>query len=407
VTLRAARWAPCDVAPVVEHVVSIAELYDGTGSARVRRADKPIAYMTQRRRLDQFLVEQAIAAGAHFRDGVGRVAVGVDGGLAVSVKGERWDARVVVGADGANGTTAQALRLGKIQATGVAVEGNLPRASADLSRYDGRGVVQFGIVPGGYGWIFPKGDHANVGIGGWVAEAPRLREQLRLFCERHELPFEALQNIRGHRLPMTAPHATLANDRACLIGDAAGLVDPLTGDGMYECFLSAQLASENVLALLDGRTNNLSAYQDSLAHRLRSQQWASWLVKRSLDRFPRTTYQIVTSGPIWSVIRDLLTGDLHDFRSATGVRRYPLRLLEAAATVAWARARARDHDADDVRPVVFERFAPTVGDRLQDRQRGDRGARVLDACDGFADPVDSQPSALFGAAFGDAVGGEE
>jgi geranylgeranyl reductase family protein len=334
VTRRAVRWAPCDLGPVVEHVVSIAELLDGDGCTRVREAAQPIAYMTQRRRLDHFLVEHATAAGAHFRDGVGRVVMDADDPRTVVVQGERLRARVVIGADGANGIAARALQLGEIQATGVALEGNLPRASADLSRYDGRGVVQFGVMPGGYGWIFPKGDHLNVGIGGWLAEGPRLRSQLKLFCEQHQLPFEALQNIRGHHLPMRAPQATLANGNGCLVGDAAGLVDPLTGDGIYECFLSAQLACDNVLALLDGHTSNLQGYQDSLADRLRSHHWASWLVKRALDRFPRTTYRIVTSRPVWSVIRDLLTGELEDFGSATGLRRLPLRLVDAAAAAA-------------------------------------------------------------------------
>jgi geranylgeranyl reductase family protein len=329
VTRRAALAAECEIGPVVERIVTVADILDGGGRVQVCDASIPIAYMTQRRHLDQHLVEDARSAGAEFRDGVGRVVV--DGeAMSVSVNGERCRASVIVGADGANGVTAQALKLGQLRATGIALEANLPRSAADVSRYLGRGVVQFGIVRGGYGWIFPKGDHVNVGVGGWLSEAPDLRLRLHDFCERRGLPFDRLYGIRGHRLPMKTPHAALARGRACLVGDAAGLVDPLTGDGMYECFVSARLAAENVIALLHGRASSLVAYQQALDRRLRSHHWASWLLKLAFDRFPQTTYRLATSRPVWTVIRDLLTGELPDFESATG-RRYPLRLLGALA----------------------------------------------------------------------------
>ena len=95
-------------------------------------------------------------------------------------------------------------------------------------------MLELGIVPGGYGWVFPKGDHANIGLGGWEDEAPGLREQLRGLCEAHGLAAGDLEEVRGYRLPLRAPDSTLARGRAAVIGDAAGLVDPVSGDGMFE-----------------------------------------------------------------------------------------------------------------------------------------------------------------------------
>ena len=58
-----------------------------------------------------------------------------------------------------------------------------------------------GYIPGGYGWVFPKGDHANVGVGGWDSQGPHLRDHLRDVCVRHGIAWESLTELRGHRLP--------------------------------------------------------------------------------------------------------------------------------------------------------------------------------------------------------------
>ena len=129
----------------------------------------------------------------------------------------------------------------------------MPYAKMDRSAYDGRLALELGVVPGGYGWVFPKGDHANFGVGGWEEEGPRLRAHLRRLCEAHGASYDDLEELRGYRLPLREPGSTLARGRALLVGDAAGLIDPVSGDGMFEGFLSSQYASEAVLDVLQGR----------------------------------------------------------------------------------------------------------------------------------------------------------
>ena len=90
----------------------------------------------------------------------------------------------------------------------VALEADLSYDAVDRERYRGRAVLELGAVPGGYGWVFPKGDHVNVGVGGWETEGPRLRSHLggarlglrarrRLARERARLPAAAAR--RGRR----------------------------------------------------------------------------------------------------------------------------------------------------------------------------------------------------------------
>ena len=78
VTMRALKQAPVDITPVVEHVVTIAELRLGFRRTAERGKGGPLAYMTQRSRLDAFLAEHAALAGAEFRDGVKVTAVETD-----------------------------------------------------------------------------------------------------------------------------------------------------------------------------------------------------------------------------------------------------------------------------------------------------------------------------------------
>src|SRR6476619_7018480 len=230
-TLRAVRQLPVDPGPVVEHEVDRMTFRLGWHSRFDRTGKRgPFVLMTQRRRLDAYLAEQAVAAGAEFRDGV-------------KVSLDDLEAEVIVGADGANGTTAKALGLGGPITHGVAFEGNAPYDD----RYRGLAVIELGTIPGGYGWIFPKGDHINVGVGGWESEGPRLRDHLAALCERHAIDVDSLESVRGHRLPMRRPGDRARSGRVLLVGDAAGLVDPLSGDGMYEAFVSARLAAESVL----------------------------------------------------------------------------------------------------------------------------------------------------------------
>ncbi len=334
VTGRAARLLPFSIAPVVEDTVTSVRMRLRYGSWFERGGNDPLVLMTQRVRLDALLLEQALSAGAELRDGVKVTAVeaGPDG-VEVTAGGERLHAEALVAADGVNGVCAKALGLGGNQAVGVALEGNVPYERLG-DGYRGRAVLELGIVPGGYGWVFPKGDHANIGIGGWEREGPRLRESLRELCAIHGVEADDLESLRGFRLPLRSPRSTLARGRAAVVGDAAGLVDPVSGDGMFEAFLSGKLAAEAVGDLLAGHDESLAPYGERLAGQLGTHLWASWGVKAALDRFPRTTFRLARSRIVWNTVERLVRGEIQDVSAARGLARPPLKALAALARVA-------------------------------------------------------------------------
>jgi geranylgeranyl reductase family protein len=306
-TIRAVRQLPFSVDPVVEDVVDCVELGVGYKRRWERTSPNTLILMTQRSRLDAYLAEQAVDAGAEFRDGTRVAHVEADDRGAV-VDGIRAD--VVIGADGANGVTARSLGLCEQPAHGVALEGNLSHDDVDPARYRGRIVLEIGTVRGGYGWVFCKGDHVNVGVGGWEYEGPRLREHLHRLCTEYGLPEDRLQGLRGFRLPIARPRSRLAKGRALVVGDAAGLVDPFSGDGMHEAFLSARLASEAVLDLLAGKAADLVQYETRLAEELAFQLEVSWSAKVALDRFPRVLFELGRTDAIQRGLQKLARGEL-------------------------------------------------------------------------------------------------
>jgi geranylgeranyl reductase family protein len=327
-TRRAVRLLPHPIDPVVEHEADRLEIRLRYGSAFERANSDPLVLLTQRRRLDAYLAEQAAAVGADFRDGVRIEAIAATtDGIDMSVNGARIHGRTVIGADGANGVTARAFGLAQDIRYAVAFEGNIGYGAADPERFAGRLVCELGVVPGGYGWVFPKGDHVNVGIGGWLSEGPRLRGLLRELCEAHDLPFDRVEALRGHRLPMRTPSTRLAAGRAALVGDAAGLVDPLSGDGMYEAFLSSKLVAAGVLEVLAGRAVSLDPYHEQLTRSLAGLASASWSLKMALDRFPRLSFALIRAPFVWPVVVSVLRGDLAHPGEARGPARTPLRIL--------------------------------------------------------------------------------
>jgi geranylgeranyl reductase family protein len=328
-TGRALRHAPCDVEPVVEHVVDRMVVRVGY-RARVRRTSpEPLIRMTQRRRLDLHLAEQAAAADADFRDGVAVAEIELDGdGVTARVGGDAIRASYLVGADGANGVVARAAGVDEGIVRGVALEGNLPWTALERSPYHETAWVELGVVPGGYGWVFPKGDHANLGVGGWMGEGPRLRDHLDRLARAHGVEPSALEAVRGHRLPMRVLGASAARGRVVLVGDAAGLVDPLSGDGIYEAFVSAKLAADAILA---GRP---AEYEQALSAALDGHAASSWKAKRAVDRYPLACMWALRAPGVFGAVAGLLRGELAHPSEARRLARPPLRVLSRLARAA-------------------------------------------------------------------------
>jgi flavin-dependent dehydrogenase len=238
----------------------------------------------------------------------------------VATDTDRIGARVVIGADGCNGVSAKALGLATGVTYGVAYEGNVPWGAIDADRWRGRMWLEFDTVPGGYAWVFPKGEHANLGVGGWGREAPNLREHLARLCAEAGVAPDAILNVRGYRLPLRRPGARVAQGPALVIGDAAGLVDPMSGDGMYEAFLSSRLAAGAVLDLLAGCTASLDGFQATLDGALSRHRAVSWAGKLLFEQAPGLASRLARSQRLWPKVVRRIRGESGDHHEPGGAR---------------------------------------------------------------------------------------
>jgi geranylgeranyl reductase family protein len=322
ITVRGLQHLPIDVTPVVEDRITSLELGFRGGPRLVKESSSPLVMMTQRRRLDEHLATTAAEAGADFRDGVRVRGIDLDErGATVRSDQGTLRASIVIGADGCNGVSAKALGLGAGVAYGIAYEGNVPLDAVGEHSWRSRLLLEFSTVPGGYAWLFPKADHVNVGVGGWAAEASQMRRHLALLCGRLGIDASLVEAARGYRLPLRDPRAPVARQRAVIVGDAAGLVDPMSGDGMFEAFLSSRLAVETITDVLHGTVPDVRQYERRLNGALARHRMVSWIGKRVFDQFPGAARRLAASDAVWSRVEARVRGDRpHRPRSAGSPR---------------------------------------------------------------------------------------
>ncbi len=311
VTVRAAELLPFDLSPVVERTVRGVYVSLNLGHSFTRRYPEPLTYLTQRRHLDLFLAQQAVAAGATFHDGeaVREIALH-DRRITVRTSHDSISAGALIGADGANGVTARLTGLSGGRDLAVALEGNIPARDSFPERWRDIVALELGAIPGGYGWLFPKGDHLNVGVGGWQYLAGTMRERLSEICRFYGVDESRMEGLRGHRLPVRHSRAPLARGRVALTGDAAGLIDPLSGEGIYAALYSGKAAAEAAAAMLNGRAASMTPYAARIEREVMPDLVAS---RRFQDVFYLLPGCYVTmlqrSDRIWHLLARLIRGE--------------------------------------------------------------------------------------------------
>lgn len=337
VLISAVKMLPYSLDPVTEQTITCFRVrYKRTWEFE-HRYHEPLAIMTQRSRLDAFMVEQAVAAGAEFRDG--SPVRGIDGTSITLANGDVHEAGVIIAADGANGVVRRSLGLPRLRGA-VALEGNADRSEQLAGRRWNDAVgLELGSMPGGYGWVFPKADHCNVGLGGFPSAAPKLRSELSSYAGCESFDADALTELRGHHLPLRDPNSALVAGPVAFIGDAAGLVDPLSGEGIGNAIRSGQLAAEAALEFLSGESTDLSAYQRSIGAEIEPELRVARQLQALFHQCPWPYVQLLRhSDRFWTAFCRIVRGESSytKFQSRLGPARV---LVDAAAAFAERRGR--------------------------------------------------------------------
>lgn len=291
---RARRMLGVELDGCIDLECTAAELHllDLDLSFRVERR-VPLVTMTMRADLDRRLAEAACAAGARLLAplrlrglGGGRGSGprhGSDTGrsaLELQTDGEPVRARYCVAADGAGSRTARAAGWDENEHVIPALESEIRVAPGDYARFAGAARFDFGMLPRGYSWVFPKRTHLSVGClsreRGWHG----LREHLERYLVHLGLEEHGAREDHGFVIPIAPRSEELARGRVLLIGDAAGLADPVSCEGISWAILSGRIAAESIVLHAGDPPKVREAYR----HRLETELLPELRTARRLAR---------------------------------------------------------------------------------------------------------------------------
>jgi flavin-dependent dehydrogenase len=239
--------------------------------------------------------------------------------VSVSTDAGEFHAHCLVGADGANSVVREVLNRRQDFFWQAAVQCEVPEEAinTEAARPDAI-VVDWGTLPSGYAWAFPKRGFVNIGAGGPLAIAKHLKRYVTAFAESHRLlkpGFADRLKLVGHQLPTMTHTSKAAGQRVLLVGDAAGLVEPFTGDGISFACQSARLAADCIYQSLNAQEVDLTSYDSHLAMQIRSELlWSRKLLSLSVS-FPRLIYRMFRSNDrVWNTFCKTLRGEATFYR---------------------------------------------------------------------------------------------
>ena len=221
-------------------------------------------HMLDRAAFDAALVEQAIHAGAQCTLGVSARGISGEGVLSLS-DGRSISPKVIVGADGPRslaGRTIGQINSALVETRQITVPLNHPHEATE--------IFLSADIPGGYGWLFPKGDVANLGAG---VDPVHKRQLKSIVSGLHETVIardqvgERVLGMTGGLIPvggLLKPWGMIANTLVLLAGDAAGLTNPVTGAGISAAVHSGRLAGEAAVATINGDASASHDYAEEL-----------------------------------------------------------------------------------------------------------------------------------------------
>ncbi len=267
-----------DIAPVSEgHVDTIDISRFGQHQFR-KTSDRPLAWMVMRDRFDQHLTDLASNSGVTVRDATPvQSIVQDDDSYELETPAGSLRARHILSADGATGPTARWLNIESAPTRSAAYEVEVAAPRTALDHWHQAANVDVGYRPWGYGWVFPKDGKLSVGVVTAPKRGRSIRKQTKRYLSHLGLTEAEVIKVQGHPIRYRrSTHEPVAKDRALLLGDAAGLADEFTAEGIAYAVHSANLAAQAVLTA----DNPATAYTTSINHEIQSELNAARTISR-------------------------------------------------------------------------------------------------------------------------------
>lgn len=296
---QAIAEAGVDIAPLSrDHVGRVT--FTSQGKRSFTRTTAAFLPMVLRSELDAALVDVAVAAGAELRTGVTVGAYSQDGDVVtLGTSAGPVHARAVVAADGSASRASSYVGVVS-EHVDLGLEAELPTPPG--SDWGGRVLLDWGPVPGSYGWVFPKGDTLTVGVIGDRGAGPALRDYYRAFVASLGLDLTTAVHDGGHLTRVRAPGSPLSRGSVLVAGDAAGLLEPWTREGISFALRSGRLAG---LAA----AGRIPSYEQAVKNALGAEVAAGRRALASFTRHPGVVHGVMRSLPgMWPLFVELVSG---------------------------------------------------------------------------------------------------
>lgn len=322
------RYFPFSLDEAIEaRVVRIRYSYRGQEEVTIPLPGEPIA-MVMRDKFDALVLEQARCEVREATSVTG-VVEGEDSVVVSTTDGQEFRGRYLVGADGANSITARELGLRRGKVVGAAIEAEVPLAPRAMADWAQTALFEFGVLKSGYLWIFPKREHLSVGIGTFRKSKAKLRDVLRQEMAKFGISLDGV-TLHGHPQPIYLRSARLNTARSLLVGDAAGLIDPLSGEGIRHAVKSARLAAE---VIIRGELDKYTAWvQREIGANLSRARWVAAL----FYGLPRLCFRLGAHNPkVTRLLVEILNDQATHFDLSRHILPYFIESL-------WATIRTAD-----------------------------------------------------------------
>lgn len=290
IPLRTERLLPFPIASVIEDSVSTLDVAYRGKWRFTRDSGMPFAHMVMRERFDRLLLEQAMIAGAEFR---GETTVrGLDRATGITVIADGFEATAdyLICADGAHSPVGRMAGLGETIAECAAWEVEVRGASRDVAGYRARSLIDLGYNPWGYAWLFPKEDVLSIGIVLPRDQANTMKKRVDSYIKRLGLERASVDIARGHKIRFRRGDEPIASGNVLLAGDAAGLADEFTEEGIFYAIQSGRIAARTILGAIAG-SGGIETYtraiDDEIMPELRAARLIGHMFYGMLRRAPR------------------------------------------------------------------------------------------------------------------------
>lgn len=245
-----------DISHLAERKFHAAKLHRPSGKTSILTRDGLEGYLIQRDVFDSFLIDKAKEAGVEVVVGNEIVAIEqLRNGVRALGVGDSYKAHLLVGADGVNGITSKQLDIRhqwSLEDVAVCINAEVSLDSSKVDRISQDSDqsyidIYYGLVEWGYGWCFPKRQSLNIGLGCRLDKAKGLRDKWDLFLTKmaqdKDIDITATKKTSA-RVPVGGNNNRIISRRSMLIGDAAGLVSAVSGEGISFAIESGNLAAD-------------------------------------------------------------------------------------------------------------------------------------------------------------------